>query len=351
MSPAALGTVEAADAGATVLVAGGAGYIGSHMAKLLVAVGYRVLTLDRRAPLVPFGSHVVGDIADAALLDAVFDAHPVSAVMHFGGLIQVGESVTHPAKYYGNNVGATLTLLEAMVRHRVSCFIFSSTAAVFGDPRYVPIDEAHPRAPINPYGWSKWMVEQMLEDFDAAYGLRSVCLRYFNAAGTDPGGQLGECHEPETHLIPLVLQAAAGRRSEVTLFGADYDTADGTCIRDYIHVCDLCDAHLLALTHLLAGGGSRRYNLGSGRGYSVAEVIAAAERVTGRPVPRRFGPRRAGDPAVLVADAALARRELGWQPRHADLETIITHAWAWERRPRRVPAEAARPPARLFLSA
>jgi len=219
-----------------------------------------------------------------------------------------------------------------MVAHDVGVFIFSSTAAIFGEPQYVPIDEAHPKAPINPYGRSKWMVEQILEDFDTAYGLKAVALRYFNAAGADPEGRLGERHDPETHLIPLVLRAASGRREHITVFGADYDTPDGTCVRDYIHVNDLCEVHLRALERLLAGGGSDRFNLGNGRGFSVQEVIDAAERVTGRKVPVVRGERRAGDPARLVADSKHARSALGWEPRYADLDTIIAHAWEWERR-------------------
>jgi UDP-glucose 4-epimerase len=237
-----------------------------------------------------------------------------------------------PGKYYRNNVAATQTLLDGMRAHGVSRFIFSSTAAIFGDPQYVPIDEAHPKAPINPYGRSKWFVEQMLEDYQRAYGLQSVCLRYFNAAGADPDGALGECHEPETHLIPLILQVASGRRPHITVYGADYPTPDGTCIRDYIHVEDLCQAHLLALRQLLNGAGSARYNLGNGSGYSVREVIEAARRVTGHPIPVVMGARREGDPPVLVADASAARAALGWQPRYPALETIVAHAWAWERR-------------------
>jgi UDP-glucose 4-epimerase len=251
--------------------------------------------------------------------------------MHFASYIQVGESMLQPGTYYQNNVSNTVALLQAMVRHKVPRFIFSSTAAIFGDPEYVPIDERHPKAPINPYGRSKLMVEQVLDDFERAFGLRACCFRYFNAAGADPDGELGECHEPETHLIPLVLQAASGRRPSITVYGRDYDTPDGTCIRDYIHVQDLCDAHLLALEALLDGAGSARYNLGNGAGYSIDEVIAAARRVTGAPIVVGDGPRRAGDPARLVADATLARQELGWKPHYPDLDTIIAHAWTWER--------------------
>lgn len=319
-----------------VLVVGGAGYIGSHMVKILTGAGANVVVLDDLS-----GGHQesvggtplrVGDAGDAAVVDAVLAQVRPDAVMHFASFIQVGESVSDPAKYYRNNFTATQVLLDGMRRHGVRRFIFSSTAAIFGDPRYVPIDEGHPREPINPYGRTKWMVEQMLEDFDTAYGLKSVALRYFNAAGADPDGVLGECHEPETHLIPLILQVASGRRPHITIYGNDYDTPDGTCIRDYIHVEDLCAAHLLALRQLLSGAGSARYNLGNGDGFSVQEVIETARRVTGHPIPVQLGERRAGDPPRLVADASHAREALGWKPRFANLETIIADAWRWERK-------------------
>jgi UDP-glucose 4-epimerase len=317
-----------------ILVVGGAGYIGSQMVSLLAASGYSPVVLDDlsngRREAVPAGALVVGDMAEPGTVDALLQAFRFEAVMHFAGYIQVGESVAHPGRYYDNNVGNTIRLLQAMVRHGVGRFVFSSSAAIFGNPAYVPIDEQHPKAPINPYGRSKWMVEQVLEDFDRAHGLRACCLRYFNAAGADPAGRLGECHRPETHLIPLVLQAASGRRDAITIYGNDYPTPDGTCIRDYIHVADLCDAHLLALRSLAGGAASQRYNLGNGAGYSNLEVIQAAERVTGRPIPYGFGPRRQGDPPRLVADAALAKAELGWSPRYAAIDTIIEHAWRWE---------------------
>lgn len=320
----------------TILVAGGAGYIGSHMVQALRGAGFRVAVADdlssgRREAVGEAGLHV-GDIGDAGFVDGVLKQVEPAGVMHFAGSIQVGESVADPAKYYRNNVAATGVLLDAMRAHGIGAFIFSSTAAIFGDPRYVPIDEAHPKQPINPYGRGKWFVEQMLDDYQHAYGLRATCLRYFNAAGADPGGALGECHEPETHLIPLILQVASGRRPHIGVYGDDYPTPDGTCVRDYIHVADLCDAHLLALRRLLDGGGSARYNLGNGNGFSVREVIEAARRVTGHAIPVQLQPRRAGDPPVLVADAGAARRELGWTPRLADIDTIIAHAWAWERR-------------------
>lgn len=319
-----------------ILVVGGAGYIGSHMVKFLLDAGHGVMVADNFST--GYRSAVVGgelaelDISNAAALDSLFASRRFDAVMHFASFIQVGESVIEPGKYYANNLASTVTLLQAMMRAGVKRFIFSSTAAVYGDPVYVPIDEAHPKAPINPYGRSKWMVEQILEDFDRAYGLKSVCLRYFNAAGADPAGQLGERHEPETHLIPLVLQAAAGRREAITVFGRNYDTPDGTCIRDYIHVADLVEAHALALQYLQAGGKSAAFNLGNGLGFSVQEVIDTARRVTGREINVVYAPNRAGDPPRLVADAAQARAVLGWQPGYAELETIIGHAWAWERK-------------------
>lgn len=320
-----------------ILVVGGAGYIGSHMVKHLSTLGSTVIVLDDlsagyRDAVVDGIELVVGSAADAGLLNNLFCRHHFDAVLHFASFIQVGESVIEPAKYYANNVTATLTLLDAMRAASVMRFIFSSTAAVYGDPVYVPIDEAHPKSPINPYGRSKWMVEQMLEDFDRAYGLKSVCLRYFNAAGADPGGLLGERHEPETHLIPLVMQAASGRRKAITVFGRDYDTPDGTCIRDYIHVSDLVNAHALALDYLQQGGESAAFNLGNGNGFSVQEVIETARRVTGRDIPLADAPRRPGDPPRLVADASKARSVLGWKPRFTDLETIVAHAWAWEQK-------------------
>lgn len=317
-----------------VLVTGGAGYIGSHMVRRLCECGHEVVVLDDLssgfADAVTGGLLIRGRVHDGALLEGLFAAHPFDAVVHFAGSIVVGESVADPAKYYQNNIVGTLSLLDAMRRHDVNKLVFSSTAAIFGIPQYVPIDESHPQQPINPYGMTKWMTERVLQDFDAAYGLRSVALRYFNAAGAAPDGRLGERHEPETHLIPLALRAAQGRLPGLTIFGDDYDTTDGTCIRDYIHILDLCDAHLLALEHLLGGGGSRAYNLGNGQGYSVKEVVRAAERVTGLHVPVVFGPRRAGDPPRLVADSGRIRSEWGWSPRFSSLEEIIAHAWRWE---------------------
>jgi len=320
----------------TLLIVGGAGYIGSHMVKALLDRGQHMVTLDNLCggyrDAVLGGDFIHGDIADASLLDAVFRKHRIDGVMHFASFIQVGESVRDPAKYYRNNVSNTLNLLDAMVAHKVSRFVFSSTAAIFGEPERTPIDETHPVKPINPYGASKAMVERSLADYDAAYGLKSVCLRYFNAAGADPSGLLGERHEPETHLLPLVLQTAAGRRKAITVFGRDYDTPDGTCIRDYIHVVDLCEAHVLAMERLRRGAGSAAYNLGNGSGYSVQQVIDTARAVTQRPIHVAEGARRAGDPARLVADASRAHAELGWRPRYPELDTIVAHAWSWERK-------------------
>lgn len=319
-----------------VLVVGGAGYIGSHMVKMLAGAGHDVVTLDNLSngyrDAVKYGEFVEGDIADVALLDQLFSQHAFDGVMHFASYIQVGESVEKPSMYYRNNVCNTQTLLDAMLEHGIRSFIFSSTAATFGEPEYTPIDEAHLQRPINPYGHSKLMVEQILRDYDHAYGLKSVCLRYFNAAGADPEGELGERHIPETHLIPLVLQAASGRRDSITVFGTDYDTEDGTCVRDYIHINDLCSAHLLGLEHLVAGGDSRAYNMGNGQGYSIKQVIDVAKQVTGNDFSVETGERRSGDPARLVADSSLLQKELGWKPEFTDLQSIILHAWAWEQK-------------------
>jgi len=266
------------------------------------------------------------------MLDRLFADHVFDVVMHFASSILVGESVSDPAKYYRNNVSNTQNLLDAMIKHDVKQFIFSSTAAIFGEPEYMPIDETHPKAPINPYGRSKWMVDQMLEYYGRAYDMKAICLRYFNAAGADPDGEVGERHDPETHLIPLVLQVASGKRDAITVFGRDYDTEDGTCIRDYIHVNDLCEAHWLAIQSLREHGEGRRFNLGNGNGFSVQQVIDVCRDVTGRDIRVVEGERREGDPAVLVADASRARSELGWQPRYDDLQSIVSHAWQWEKK-------------------
>lgn len=319
-----------------ILVIGGCGYIGSHMVKCLLEQQWRVTVLDDlssgyRDSLLG-GELVVADFGSEAMLTPLFDANRFDAVLHFASLIQVGESVLDPARYYRANVAKTLNLLECL-RHQPDIpLVFSSTAAVFGEPEYTPIDELHPLHPINPYGKTKLMVESMLSDFERAYGLRSVALRYFNAAGADAESRIGERHQPETHLIPLAVQAALGKRAELTVFGRDYPTADGTCVRDYIHVDDLADAHLRALHYLWEGNASAAFNLGNGAGFSVQEVLATVEKVTGKKVPIRNADRRAGDPAVLVADSARAREQLGWQPRYPDLETIVRDAWNWEMR-------------------
>ena len=317
-----------------ILVVGGAGYIGSHMVKQLVKAGNEVITLDNLSygyrDAVKYGEFIEGDLGDDTVLDAIFKPGDIDAVMHFAGFIQVGESVIKPSMYYHNNVVNTHVLLDAMLRHEVKNFIFSSTAAIFGEPDYTPIDEKHNKQPINPYGHSKLMIEQVLDDYDKAYGLRSTCLRYFNAAGADPEGELGERHVPETHLIPLILQAASGRREDIKVFGDDYATDDGTCVRDYIHINDLCEAHSLALQKMMKQDQSARYNLGNDKGFSVKQVIDVAKEVSGNDFKVSIEPRRAGDPAVLVADATLAKQELNWQPKFAELKDIVQTAWQWE---------------------
>lgn len=317
-----------------ILVIGGAGYIGSHMVVRLLEKGVDVTTFDNLSggyrDSVLGGHFIKGDLADTNLLDRVFKENSFDAVMHFASFIEVGESIISPAKYYQNNVTHTQNLLDAMIKHGVLHFVFSSTAAIFGEPEYVPIDEKHPMVPINPYGRTKLIVEQMLADYDRAYGLKSVSLRYFNAAGADPETRIGERHVPESHLIPLVLQAASGRRDSISIFGQSYDTPDGTCIRDYIHICDLCEAHLLAIQSLQSSKKSAAYNLGNGNGFSVKEVIDTVKKVTNKEFNVVIAEARAGDPARLVADASLARKELNWQPEFSSIETIVAHAWLWE---------------------
>ena len=321
--------------GKRVLVCGGAGYIGAHMCEQLAESGHEVVVFDsleggRRAHA-RWGTLTVGDLRDANAVDAIFAETPFDAIMHFGGKIVVSASVRDPALYYEHNVGGMLNLLQTARRHGAPPIVFSSTAAVYGNPQYTPIDEAHPRAPVNPYGHTKLIAEQMLADFRVAYGLRSVSLRYFNAAGASASGLIGETHEPETHLIPNVLRAARDERA-VEVFGTDYDTPDGSCVRDYIHVGDLCRAHIAVLQYLWRGGESTAINLGSGIGHSVLEVIAAAERVCGKPIARSIRPRRAGDPPVLVASARNAQEVLGWHATESDLPAIIESAWRWEQR-------------------
>ena len=324
------------DNATSVIVAGGAGYIGSHMVRMLRDSGFAPVVVDNlatgHADSVQGAALRIGDIGDRDFMASVFHEFKPACVMHFAASSLVGESMQNPGKYWRNNLIQTLSLLDAMIGHGIRQFIFSSTAAVYGSPVEVPIHEKHPTDPINPYGHSKLAVEHLLQDYDAAHGLRSITLRYFNAAGAHPDGTIGERHDPETHLIPLVLQVASGRRAEIARFGLQHGTPDGSCIRDYIHVQDLCDAHLLALMALQAGAATTAYNLGNGHGHSVTEVIEASRRVTGHPIPVRDDPARAGDPPVLVADAARARAELGWTPRFADIDTIIAHAWQWEQR-------------------
>lgn len=316
-----------------ILVCGGAGYIGSHVVRQLQRSGYEVLVLDNLANghLSAIGDtpFIWGDILDKQDLQLVFHQNRIDAVMHFAAFSIVGESVQQPSTYYRNNVAGTLNLLEAMQEHRVNKLIFSSTAAVYGEPKEIPITEDHQTKPTNPYGATKLAVEEMLKWFSQAYGLKYVSLRYFNAAGADDSGDMGEDHNPETHLIPLVLKTALGVLPEVKIFGTDYPTPDGTCIRDYIHVNDLANAHILALQSLLSGGKSAVYNLGNGNGFSVREVIDTAKKVTGKSIRVVETTRRTGDPAVLVASAEKIKRELGWQPQFRDMEQIISTAWHW----------------------
>jgi UDP-glucose 4-epimerase len=319
----------------TFLIVGGAGYIGSHMVKALLDKGHGVITLDDLSTghreAVAGGTFVEGDLGDRILLDRILGAHAVDCVMHFAALSLVEESVRKPLAYYQNNAAKTTNLLLAMKEHGVDRFIFSSTAAIYGEPRRIPITEEEPPGPKNPYGRSKLFIEQMLQDCEAAQELRFASLRYFNAAGADPSGAIGEDHSPETHLIPIVLQAALGQREQVEIFGTDWDTPDRTCLRDYIHVNDLVEAHLLAAEHLMDGGKSVICNLGCETGYSVKEIIDLARKVTGRPINAIDAPRRAGDTARLVASSQKIRAELGWRPRFGDPEAILETAWNWHR--------------------
>ena len=317
-----------------VLVTGGAGYIGSHACKALAKAGHQPIAYDNlvhgHRESVRWGPLVEGDIGDRRRLDEAFRKFEPGAVMHFAAYAYVGESVQDPGKYYRNNVAGTLTLLEAMRDHAIDRLVFSSTCATYGLPEAIPMGENHPQAPINPYGASKLMVERMIADFSVAHGLRAVALRYFNAAGADPDGEIGEDHSPETHLIPLALAAALGRIPELTIFGDDYDTEDGTCVRDYVHVSDLADAHVLALAALdNSTPGLQAYNLGNGRGHSVSEVVQSIERVTGHKVPLAMGPRRAGDPPRLVSETMRAREGLGWAPRHSSIDRMVATAYGW----------------------
>ena len=326
---------------APVLVTGGAGYIGSHTVRLLASRGYKVVVLDNlvfghKEAIVDEGVElVVGEVGDRALVSELFDRYDFGAVVHFAAYAYVGESVTNPLKYYRNNTAEPLTLLEVMQEKGCTNFVFSSTCATYGVPETIPILESNKQDPINPYGRSKLMLEWILADCDRAWGLRSASLRYFNASGCSEDGLIGEDHNPETHLIPRVLMAVTGEVSHLDVFGTDYPTPDGTCIRDYIHVNDLAEAHAKALEHLAGGGGSVRCNLGTGVGVSVKEIIAAAEEVTGRTVPVKYGPRRAGDPPQLLADPAYSKEVLGWEARHRDVREMVRSAWAWMDGPRK----------------
>lgn len=322
-----------------ILVTGGAGYIGSHSVLTLQKAGYEVIVLDNLV----YGHQdlvetvlkvklIVGSTCDRSLLREIFATHQIDAVMHFAAYAYVGESVTQPAKYYNNNVVGTLTLLEAMLEANIHKFVFSSTCATYGVPDSVPITEDQSQNPINPYGATKLMVERILQDFNQAYDFRSVCLRYFNAAGADPEGNLGEDHHPETHLIPLVLQTALGHRESVSIFGTDYDTPDGSCIRDYIHVLDIAQAHILALKYLIDDGATDFFNLGNGSGFSVKEVIETARKITGKEIKVELSDRRPGDPPSLVGSGAKANKILGWQPAYSNLDDIISHAWQWHQK-------------------
>ena len=319
-----------------VLVTGGAGYIGAHACKALARAGYTPITYDNMVyghrSAVKWGPLEEGDITDSVRLEAVMRKYNPKAVMHFAAYAYVGESVEKPSKYYHNNVAGTLTLLDSMRSCSIDKIIFSSTCATYGMPEQIPIPEDHLQNPINPYGRSKLMIEWILKDFAAAYDIRYVCLRYFNAAGADPDAEIGESHDPETHLIPLVLDVASGKRAQIEIFGTDYDTPDGTCIRDYIHVTDLANAHVLALEYLISGGDSDVFNLGNGSGFSVREVIAAALKITDCDIPYQESDRRPGDPPVLIGSSEKIRKNLGWSPAYYDLDAIIETAWRWHRK-------------------
>lgn len=316
-----------------ILVTGGAGYIGSHINKLLAYEGYETVVFDNliygHREAVKWGTLVVGDLKNVDEIEAVFRRYSIEAVFHFAAYAYVGESVAEPEKYYYNNIGCTLNLLKVMRKYGCNKIIFSSSCATYGEPAQMPITEDMPQDPINPYGFTKYAVERIFKDYERAYGLKYVVLRYFNAAGADPEGEIGEAHDPETHIIPLILDAASGQRPNVKVFGTDYPTRDGSCIRDYIHVSDLATAHLLALRHLEAGKESQFLNLGNTKGTSVLELIEAAKRVTGRDIPVVLSDRRPGDPAILVGSSEKAKRVLGWEPAYGDIDTVVRHAWAW----------------------
>lgn len=316
-----------------ILIIGGAGYIGSHVNKELTAQGYETVVFDNLSyghrEFVKWGIFEPGDLGNIQDIVRVFKKYPIDAVMHFAAFTYVGESVENPQKYYLNNLRNTLNLLEVMLEENVKTMVFSSTCATYGEPQEIPITEDHPQNPVNPYGRGKLMVEQILEDYSSAYDLRYASLRYFNAAGADPDGEIGELHQPETHLIPLILDAASGKRDHIQIFGTDYPTPDGTCIRDYIHVLDLADAHIRALKYLKNRGKSDVFNLGNGQGFSVKEVIRTAQEVTGKKVKAVETHRRPGDPPILVGSSKKASDILGWQPKYADLSLILQTAWNW----------------------
>lgn len=319
-----------------ILVVGGAGYIGSEINKELNSNGYQTVVFDNLSSghreSVKWGEFVQGDLNNLEDIRGVFNKYKFEAVLDFAAFIEVGESVINPQKYYYNNLVCTLNLLQVMKEFNVNKIIFSSTAATFGEPKYIPIDEKHPQWPINPYGWTKLMIERVFADYDVAYGLRYVALRYFNACGANPEADIGENHNQESHLIPLILDAAIGKRENIKIFGTDYPTPDGTCIRDYIHVVDLASAHLLALKHLLDGGESRQYNLGNGMGFSVREVINAVKKVTGKEFTVLEVERRAGDPPILIASSEKIKKEFGWTPKHTEIEEIVATAWKWHQK-------------------
>ncbi len=319
-----------------ILIVGGAGYIGSHINKQLHNQGFETIVFDNLVTghewAVKWGKFVKGDLANIEEIRKVFKENKIEAVMDFAGSIEVGESVKDPQKYYDNNVVNTLNLLRVMLEFGVKKFIFSSTAATFGNPQYTPIDEKHPQFPINPYGMTKLMVERILADYDKAYDFKSVKLRYFNASGADVDGEIGEAHYPESHLIPLIIDAAMGRREDIKIFGTDYETPDGTCMRDYIHVDDLAQAHILALKYLLEGGESEEFNLGNGVGFSVKEVIEAVKEVTGKDFKVTETDRREGDPAILLASSDKIKNKLNWQPVFTDIKEIVKTAWKWHQK-------------------
>jgi UDP-glucose 4-epimerase len=318
-----------------ILITGGAGYIGSHANKILNNKGQETVVYDNLSrghrEFAKWGNFIQGDLADSNRLRFCFKTYPIEAVMHYGAYCNVGESVTHPAEYYRNNVTNLINLLDTMLEYGVKYFIFSSSCAIYGNPLQIPMTEDHSQQPINPYGKSKLMVEQILKDYDEAYGIRHICLRYFNAAGADPDGDIGEWHEPETHLIPLVLDVAAGKREYIQIFGTDYETPDGTCVRDYIHVNDLASAHILALEYIKKKGApSNAFNLSCGKGYSVKEIVAAGERVTGKSIKVMETAKRPGDPPILVGSSDKARQIINWQPEYTDIAEIVKTAWFWQ---------------------